>query len=308
MLIIIAGGTGTIGRALTALLASEGHDVVILSRNPKAHLDMESDGVTLKKWQVESLLGWGPLIDGADVVVNFAGENLAGDKFFPDRWTDAKKQRISESRVAAGQAINQAIEKAKKQPAVLIQASAIGYYGPRGDEVVTETSEPGQDILSNICLEWESTTSPVEELAVRRVIIRTGLILSSESGPLPRLLVRFNLFAGGPFGSGKQWWSWIHLEDAVRAVRFLMENESATGPINLTAPNPTTNLEFSKELGRVMFRPSFVPLPAFILKLAIGDAATIVLDGQRVIPQRLQQLGFSFSYPDLNLALRDLLD
>jgi hypothetical protein len=308
MLIIIAGGTGTIGKALTTLLASEGHDVVILSRNPKAHLDMEGDRVAIKKWRVESLVGWGPLIDGADVVVNFAGENLAGDKFFPDRWSDAKKQRISESRIAAGQAINQAIGKAKKKPSVLIQASAIGYYGPRGNEIVTETSEPGEDILSTICLEWESTTAPVEELGVRRVIIRTGLILSRESGPLPKLLVRFNLFAGGPFGSGKQWWSWIHLEDVVKAVRFLMENESASGPVNLTAPNPTTNREFSKELGRVMFRPSFVPLPAFVLKLAIGDAATLVLDGQRVVPQRLQQLGFSYSYPDLKLALRELLD
>ncbi|GMQ78517.1 MAG: TIGR01777 family oxidoreductase [Anaerolineae bacterium] len=308
MQIVITGGTGTIGRALTALLTSEGHDVVILSRNPKAHLNMEADGVAIKKWQVESLVGWGPLIDGADVVVNFAGENLAGDKFFPDRWNDTKKQRISESRIAAGQAVNQAIKKAQKKPAVLIQASAIGYYGPRGDEVVTETSEPGQDFLSNICVEWESTTAPVEELGVRRVIIRTGLILTTDSGPLAKLLVPFKLFAGGPFGSGKQWWSWIHLEDVVKAVRFLMENKSASGPINLTAPNPTTNREFSKELGRVMFRPSFVPLPAFVMKLAIGDAATLVLDGQRVIPQRLQQLGFSFSYPDLNLALRDLLD
>jgi hypothetical protein len=138
--------------------------------------------------------------------------------------------------------------------------------------------------------------------------MRTGLILNTDSGPLPKLLVRFNLFAGGPFGSGNQWWSWIHLYDVVRAVRFLMENESASGPINLTAPNPTTNREFSRELGRVMFRPSFVPLPAFALKLAIGDAATLVLDGQRVVPQRLQQLGFSFSYPDLNSALHELLD
>ena len=308
MLIIIAGGTGTIGKALTTLLVSEGHDVVILSRNPKAHLAMEGDRVTIKKWQVESLIGWAPLLDGADVVVNFAGENLAGDKFLPERWNDAKKRRIRESRIAAGQAINQAIEKAQKKPTVLIQASAIGYYGPRGNEVVTEKTGPGQDILANIGLEWESTTAPVEELGVRRVIMRTGLILSKESGPLPRLLVRFNLFAGGPFGSGKQWWSWIHLEDVVKAVLFLMENESASGPINLTGPNPTTNREFSKVLGRVMFRPSFVPLPGFALKLAIGDAATLVLDGQRVVPQRLQQLGFNFAYPDLSLALHDLLD
>ena len=173
---------------------------------------------------------------------------------------------------------------------------------------MTELSQPGQDILANICLEWESTTAPVEELGVRRIIARTGLVLNTESGPLPRLLVRFNLLAGGPFGSGKQWWSWIHLDDVIRAIHFLIENDSASGPFNLTSPNPLTNSEFSKLLGQVMSRPSFVPLPGIALKLVVGEVATVVLDGQRVLPHYLDQLGFDFSYPKLKVALHNLLD
>ncbi len=308
MKIVIAGGTGTIGKALAHYLASRGHELVILSRNPQNQAEMASDYISLKKWQVDSIDGWGAEIDGADIVVNFAGENLAGDKFLPDRWTQAKKQRISGSRIAAGLALNEAIAKAKHKPSVLVQSSAIGYYGPRADEIVNELSQPGQDILANICVEWESTTAPVEELGVRRIIARTGLVLNTESGPLPRLLVRFNLLVGGPFGSGKQWWSWIHLDDVIRAIHFLIENESAAGPFNLTSPNPLTNSEFSNVLGQVMSRPSFVPLPGFALKLLVGEVATVVLDGQRVLPHNLDQLGYVFSYPNLEGTLHNLLD
>lgn len=304
---VIAGGTGVIGRALVKDLVVDGYEVIILSRNPEQHADLLSHGLTLVKWRTDSVSDWSANIDGADTVINFAGENLAGEGFLPDRWNDRKKRLLRQSRLAAGEAINEAIRLADVKPRVLVQSSAVGYYGPRDNQLLVESESPGTDFLANICVDWEAATAPVEELGVRRVITRTGLMLSPESGPLQRLKVQFQLFAGGPFGNGDQYWSWIHLKDIVQAVRFLMDEDSAIGPFNLTAPNPVTNREFAKVLGRVMGRPSIVPLPAFVMRMLVGEVSTVVLDGQRAIPHKLEELGFSFSFPELEPALVDLL-
>lgn len=304
---VITGGTGVIGRALAQNLVDDGHEVIILSRYPDKHAELLSQGLTLVKWRTDDIGDWATTIDGADIVINFAGENLAGDSFLPDRWNDTKKELLRKSRLAAGNAINEAIRLAAVKPRVLVQSSAVGYYGPRDGEILTESEKPGTDFLANLCVDWEATTAPVEELGVRRVITRTGLMLSPDSGPLQRIKVRFQLFAGGPFGSGDQYWSWVHLQDIVQAIRFLIDEDSAKGPFNLTSPAPVTNRDFAKVLGRVMNRPSFVPLPAFAMRMLVGEVATVVLDGQRAVPHKLEELGFAFSFSELEPALIDLL-
>jgi hypothetical protein len=306
MRVLITGGTGLIGRALAANLVADGHEVIVLSRNPQRATGLPA-GVRAEGWDARTAEGWGSLADGADAIVNLAGENLAGAGFFPARWTAERKRLIRESRLNAGQAVVQAVEAATQKPHVVIQASAVGYYGPRGDEVITEESPPGDDFLARLCVDWEASTAAVEEMGVRRAVIRTGIVLSREGGTLPRLLLPYRLFVGGPFGSGRQYYSWIHIADEVAAIRFLMENEAASGPFNLTAPNPLPNAEFGKVLGRVLRRPSAVPVPGFAMRLLLGEVATVVLDGQRVLPRRLQELGFTFRFPELEAALRDLL-
>jgi len=202
----------------------------------------------------------------------------------------------------------QAIREAEQKPQVLIQASAVGYYGDRGDEELTEESPPGQDDIAMICREWEAVASEVEGLGTRLAIIRTaGVVLSTEGGAFPFMLLPFKLFLGGPLGSGRQWFSWIHIEDEARAIRFLIENPQARGVFNLCAPVPTTNAEFSHTLGRVLKRPSFFPTPAFLLRLAFGEKAILLLGSQKQIPRRLLELGFEFRYPQAEVALRNLL-
>jgi uncharacterized protein (TIGR01777 family) len=190
---------------------------------------------------------------------------------------------------------------------VVVQSSAIGYYGPRGDEDVSEDSAPGDDFLARVCVEWEASTAPVEAMGVRQVVTRTGLLMTTEGGALTRLLLPFKLFAGGPMGSGKQWYAWIHVADELRAIRFLIDNPDASGPYNLTAPNPVTNAQLARAIGRVMRRPSFVPVPGLAMRAAFGEVASVVLEGQRVLPKRLLEAGFEFRFTDVEAALRDLL-
>lgn len=307
MRIIIAGGTGLIGRALGESLAADRHEVMVLSRSPQ-NAEGFSDSVQLVRWDARTAEGWGGLVDGADAVINLAGESIAGKNPLAGRWTPDRKHRIRESRVQAGQAIVQAIEAAADKPGVLIQASAVGYYGPCGDELITEQSPPGSDFLANVCLDWEAATAPVEAMGVRRVILRTGMVLSMDGGALPLMVLPFRfVIAGGPMGDGRQWVSWIHLRDEIRAIRFLLENESAQGVYNLSAPTPLQNVDFSRTIGRVMNRPAVMPAPGFALRMILGEMATIVLDGQRAIPARLQDAGFKFKYTDAETALRDLL-
>ena len=307
MRIIITGGTGLIGSALANNLAADGHEVIVLSRNP-AKTTFPA-GVRGEKWDSQTAVGWGHLADGADAIVNLAGEPIAGSGLLPSRWTSERKRRIRQSRIDAGTAVTQAIDAATNKPKLLIQSSGIDYYGNvPGDKIITEDALNGRAFLAEVTADWENATAEVEKMGVRRVIIRTGIVLSMESGALPITVLPFKLFAGGPLGSGQQWWPWIHLEDEVRAIRFLLESETAVGPYNLCTPNPLQNKDFAKAIGRAMNRPAFFPTPAFALKLALGEIAAIVLDGRRAIPQKLQNEGFQFNFPEADAALRDLLN
>lgn len=300
MRVIITGGTGLIGRALAADLLKDDHEVIVLSRRPERATNLPT-GMRVERWDARTAEGWGALIGGADAIVNLAGATIAG------LWSASRKRRIRDSRLNAGRAVVEAIQRASVKPSVVIQASGVGYYGPRSDELITEESTSGDDFLGRLAVEWEASTASVEPLGVRRVIIRSGAVLSTKGGALPPLLLQFRLFAGGPLGSGRQWLPWIHMIDEVRAIRFLIEHESAQGPFNLSAPTPLTNADFGRVLARVMRRPSLVHVPAFAIQLLLGEMSTILLDGQRAIPRRLQDLGFTFRFPDAETALRDLL-
>jgi uncharacterized protein (TIGR01777 family) len=302
--VIITGGTGLIGRALTKHLLSGGYEVVVLSRDPaRAHALPSAAQVV--RWDGRTADGWGDLVDGAEAIVNLAGASIG---IPPLPWTAERKRRIRESRLNAGRAVVEAVRAAARRPRVVVQSSAVGYYGPRGDDLVTEDTPPGTDFLARVCVDWEASTAEVETLGVRRVIIRTGLVLSADGGLLPLVALPFRFFVGGPLGSGRQWMPWIHIADHVAAVRFLIEREGAQGPWNLTAPTPVTNAEFSRALGRVLRRPSFMRVPALPLRLALGELADLLLlGGQRAVPARLQQEAFSFTYTEIERALRDLL-
>ena len=301
MRIIITGGTGLIGRALADNLVADGHEVIVLSRNPQPVAGLPA-GVRVERWDGRTAEGWGTLEDGADAIVNLAGESIAAG-----RWTAERKRRLLESRLQAGAAVVQAVEAATHKPRVVIQSSGIGYYGFHGDEKLTEEAPAGKDFLGQLAVVWEASTAPVEKLGVRRAIIRTSAVLSLEGGALPRWLLPFRLFIGGPIGGGRQWVPWIHIADEAAASRFLIEHETASGPFNLAAPNPLTNAEFGRVIGRVLGRPAFMPAPAFVLRLALGELATVVLEGQRAVSRRLTDLGFAFRFPDAESALRDLL-
>jgi len=309
MRVIITGGSGLIGRALAASLAADNHEVIILSRNAQSVRSLPK-GARAEQWDGRTATGWGRLADGADAIVNLAAESIAGESLLPilfKRWTSRRKRRILESRTNAGQAVLQAIEAAKRKPGVLIQSSAVGYYGTLRDEELTEEAYRGSDFLARVAWDWEVSTSQAEVMNVRRVVTRSGVVLSTKGGVLPIMLLPFKFFVGGRLGSGRQWFSWIHVADEVSAVRFLIDNPDARGPFNLTAPQTLTNAQFSKVIGRVMRRPSFFPTPGFALRLPLGEKATIVLDGQRPIPKRLLDMGFKFQFPEAEPALRDLL-
>jgi uncharacterized protein (TIGR01777 family) len=300
MRVIITGGTGLIGRALAQSLVTDGHEVIVLTRNPNRNSGLPT-AVKLVGWNGESANGWSQFADSADAIVNLAGEGIADG-----RWSEERKRSIYLSRVNAGKAVMEAIEAATIKPKVLIQSSAVGYYGASDDRILTESAGPGADFLAQVCFDWEASTAGASSLGVRRVVIRTGIVLSNDGGAWPKIVLPFKLFAGGPMGNGKQYWPWIHLEDEVRAIRFLMENPEASGVYNLSAPTPLTSSEFAKVLGGVMGRPAFFPAPAPALKIALGEMSTVLLDGQRAVPQRLQDVGFTFKYASAESAFRAL--
>jgi hypothetical protein len=301
MRVIITGGTGLIGRPLAAGLAAAGHEVIVLSRAPERVTGLPA-GVRAERWDARSAEGWGPLADGAGAIVNLAGENIGGK-----RWTAKQKQMIIASRVNAGRAVVDAVRRASTPPRMVLQASGVGYYGPHGDEKLTEEAGPGRDWTAGVAQQWEAATAPVEELGVRRVVTRSGVVLSTEGGALPRMLLPFRFFAGGPVGSGRQWLSWVHLADQVAALCYFIETESARGVYNVAAPGSAPYAQVARAIGRAMHRPAFFPVPAFAVRLLFGEMATTVLDGQRVVPQRLQEEGWRFRFPDLDSALNDLL-
>jgi len=305
MNIVIMGGTGLIGRALSACLAGAGHGVVVLSRNPARYAGHMPGAVSLLAWDGRGTKGWAEVAECADVIVNLAGASLAGEGLIPRRWTPARKRLIRDSRLEAARAVTGALRMGGR-PRVLIQASAIGYYGFGDDREVDEDSPPGKGFLAELATEWEAATDAVEEWGVRRVLIRTGVVLSRQGGALPAMALPFRLFAGGPMGHGRQVLSWIHVDDEVAAIRHLIERDDLCGPFNLTAPNPVSNNGFASELGRAMGRPAFLRAPAPVLRLALGEAADLVLRGRRVVPRRLLESGFEFSYSCLEGALKNL--
>lgn len=300
MKVLITGGSGMIGRALIASLASDGHQALVLTRNPQAA--RLPGGAEPVQWDARSPEGWTHLMDEVEVVVNLAGENLGN---LP--WTKERKQVIRSSRVDAGHALVEAINRSSRRPRLFLQVSGIGYYGTSNEATFTERSDHGSDYLASICVDWEASTQPVEMMGVRRVITRLGVVLYTGGGALPRFIYPWKLYAAGPIGSGKQWISWIHIQDVINAMRFLIEREDAAGVFNLTAPEPVTNETFGRTLAEVMDRPFWTPIPAFALKALYGEMSTTVLDGQRVLSERLPAFGFQFTFDRLRPALKDLL-
>jgi hypothetical protein len=301
--IIVTGASGFIGRALARDLAGRGYEVLGLTRRRGDGAAGRPESPVLVPWDGRTAEGWGPLVEGAQAVVNLAGDNLA-----EGRWTRAKKDRILRSRTDAGRAVVEAVRAAGLRPRVLVQASAVGFYGPAGDEPLDESAPSGSGFLAGVVREWEASTREVESLGVRRVVIRTGLVLGAGGGVWPRLALPFRFFVGGPLGSGRQGFSWISLEDEVRAIRFLIENEGLAGAFNLTAPRPLRQKDFCRVVGRAFGRPCWLPAPAPLLRLLFGEkAGETLLSGQFALPRRLEAAGFSFRHPDANSAVEALL-
>ena len=298
---VILGGTGMIGRHLSADLVAAGHEVVVLSRDPTRHPNLPT-GVHAERWDGRTSAGWERLADGAGAIVNLTGESLSGG-----RWTEARKRRLRSSRLEPGAAVVQAVAQAREKPGVVVQASGINYYGSRGDELTDEATPPGDDFLARLCRDWEASTAPVEAMGVRRVIIRSAPVLARGEGILRLMKLPFYFFVGGPVAGGRQWLSWIHIADEVGAISFLIENEAARGPFNLSAPEPVTNARFERALGAAMRRPAWFPTPAFLLRLVFGEMAGLVLGSQRVLPIRLQDLGYRFRFREPEAALLDVV-
>jgi uncharacterized protein (TIGR01777 family) len=301
MHVVITGGRGFLGRLLADALARDGYDVIALSRS--AAPDDRDGPLRTVTWSPDGSVGsWAHAVDGAAAVVNLAGESIAGR-----RWTDAHKERIRTSRLLATKSVVGAIAAAARPPAVLVSGSAVGYYGPCGDEVVTEDTPAGHDFLGQVGADWEAAAQAAAG-RTRVVCIRTGLVMHRRGGALPQMLPPFWFGAGGPVGSGRQYWPWIHWRDWVDLVRFAIRTESATGPLNATAPNPVTNRDFARALGRATHRPAFRPAPAFALRLLLGEMAdALLLSGQRAVPARAEQLGFAFSFRDVEETLRAVM-
>ncbi|GLV53539.1 epimerase [Dictyobacter sp. S3.2.2.5] len=301
MRVIITGGTGLIGRTLVHHLARQEYEIIVLSRYPERAAQMfsrrELPGVQTIGWDATSAQGWGEFITGESAIVNLAGATPA---HWP--WTRRYRTRILESRLGAGQALMQAIER-YGPPAVLVQASASGYYGDRGQELLTETSLPGRGFRAQVCQEWEASTA---QASTRRCIIRTGLVLDTNAGAFPPLLL-FAQLLGKQVGSGRQWIPWIHREDVARAIQFLLEQRTLHGSFNLCTPEPVPNVEFLRVVRRVIKRPALFSLPAIVLQTLLGELATVMLDSQHLVPDRLSKESFQFVYPQLEQALRNLL-
>jgi uncharacterized protein len=306
MRVIIAGGSGLIGRELTSSLITAGDDVVILSRNPAKVKEMPP-GVRVYPWDGITVQEWGKQIENIDVVVNLTGENLSGERFLPTRWTKARKLRIVQSRLNSGKALTKAIAMADTKPSVFVQASGIGFYGTQQERTLTEVDGSGNDFSANLCKEWEASSQPVESMAIRRVVVRNGVVLSTKGGALPLLLLPYKLFVGGRLGNGHQIYSWIHVLDEIKVIEFLIRNPRGEGVYNLTSPNPVANDEFGRTIGKVMNRPHYFHIPGFAMQLAFGEVASMVLEGQKVLPHKLLEVGYEFKFPWLENALRDLL-
>jgi uncharacterized protein (TIGR01777 family) len=306
MYIIIAGGSGLIGRELTSTLILGGHEVSILSRNPEKVKGIPAE-VQIFQWDGKTVGSWVDEISNADVIVNLAGENLSGKALFPSRWTRHRKELLLRSRVDAGRVLSRAIEIADKKPTIFVQASGVGIYGNNRERIFSEESEIGNDFLANLSKEWEASSESVEVLGIRRVVTRFGVVLSNKGGAFRPILFPYKFYVGGPIGDGQQVYSWIHSKDVAEAINYLIEHDHARGVFNLTSPNPATNAEFGKTISRVYRRPHYLPIPGFLMHLAFGEVANMVLEGQWVLPEKLLDSGYIFKYPTLDEALTNLV-
>jgi hypothetical protein len=302
MKIIITGATGLIGRTLCEKLISRGDGITVFSRNvekAKKNLPQVNNFV---EWDYKNPDKWDNEIKGKDAVIHLAGANLFGK-----RWNDDYKSKILESRQISTRNIVNAIINAKTKPSTLICSSAVGIYGERGDELLTEDSSTGNDFLAQVCKTWEDEAAKVESAGVRRVSIRTGIVLSKNDGALKQMLLPFKFFVGGPLGNGKQWFPWIHIDDLIDSCIFSLDNPNVNGAVNGVSPNPVTMNEFAKVLGKALHRPSFFKVPVFALKIAVGEFAESILASIRAVPEKLIRNNFKFKFEGLNVALKDLL-
>jgi uncharacterized protein (TIGR01777 family) len=290
MKVIISGGSGFIGSALTNSYLHDNHQVVIVSRFP-AQPQKRIPSARLIGWETDSLV---KEISTSDAVINLAGASLAGSSLLNMRWTQNRKESILNSRVQAGKTLVDAIQRAERRPEVFFQASAIGFYGNTGAGIVDESSPEGADFLAEVCQAWEDSTKRIEEIGVRRLIGRIGLVFSPSSGLFNLLKLPFSLYLGGQIGDGTQFLSWISIQDVISSIRFLIDHHQAQGAYNLVSPNPITNRTFAQLLGRSMRRPVWLPIPEFALKVTLGEASTLALDGRQVLPKRLLDAGYQF--------------
>jgi len=301
--ILVTGATGFVGRPLSDELDRAGYEVVALTRGRGEAEAVFGPGVRVVEWDGAGAAGWSEMADGALAIINLAGENIGAG-----RWTEQRKKRILDSRLNAGRAITEAIRGAKIKPRVLIQASGVGYYGDRGDELLDEGSSNGTGFLADVARQWEQSVSEVVSIGVRLAIIRLGVVLGPGGGVMSRLIPPFRFFVGGHPGSGRQWLPWVHIDDVTGVIRFLIENANCEGPFNVTVPEPTRSRDFYNLLGKAMHRPAVFPMPAFALKLALGEMATeLLLSSTRVVPKKLVDAGYEFRFPEPVASFSDIL-
>ena len=301
MQIVITGGTGFIGLPLCAALCQEGHRVTLLTRRIEAQRPSDST-VTAIEWNGREAGAWEHCLDGADAVINLAGASIADE-----RWTDAHKRLLTESRVLTTRLLVEALSRRSLKPRVLISASGTGYYGASDDRVLDERAARGQGFLADLCLAWEAEALRAAESGVRVVMLRTGMVLEQDGGALPKMLLPFRFFAGGPIMPGTQWVSWIHRRDHISLIQWALTTPSISGPVNAVAPEAVTMKQFCGSIGRVLHRPSWLPVPGFALRVALGELGTLMTTGQHVTPAKALSQGYVFRYPKLEPALRAIL-
>lgn len=297
MKIAIAGGSGFLGGALTEALLESGHEVFILTRGKR---ESGKAGLSYVQWLTEGSLPEHELA-GIDAFVNLAGESLNSG-----RWTSERKERLLASRLAAANEATRIMGSLAQKPKVHLAASAVGFYGTSVDKTFVEGGPPGNDFLADVVKRWEDASMKAADHGIRTVLCRFGIILDDKEGALPRIALPYKLFGGGTVGSGRQWVSWIHLDDAVAGILFALENDGVSGPVNFTAPEPVSMKDFGKTVGKVLWRPHWLPVPGFALKLLLGEMSTLVLEGQRVFPKKLLDSGYRFRFPELGPALKNI--
>ncbi|MFQ5744185.1 MAG: TIGR01777 family oxidoreductase [Acidobacteriota bacterium] len=301
MRILISGATGFVGRRLCEVLGEAGNELTALSRHPEAAKRAVPQLTNAFLWSATDSPPPGESLAGVDAIVHLAGESVVG------RWTARKTRAIRDSRVLGTRRLVDALAATQSPPRVLVAASAIGYYGDRGDEILKEDSPPGTDFLAQVCQGWEAEAARAGELGVRVVSLRIGVVLGPGGGALQAMLPPFRMGVGGPLGSGRQWWSWVQRDDLVGMIRFALDHQELTGPYNATSPEPMRQKDFGKVLGRVLHRPAFMPTPATALKILLGGFSSELLSSKRVLPSRMQQTGYEFRFPRLEPALSEAL-